>query len=575
MSPHSNVLLMQQFLTFLVALCLGFAQPALAQLSQINWLHTINTPSNNQSGDLINQVLRVDGYKQVTVMANFYSNVAFDNSTGLPHGGPNYEDRLLLARYDHNGDLLWKKSVRKLGQPVDTVFGADCRLAVDAQGNAFVAGILRVDTLQLGGDTLLARTCTNACLEIFVIKFNNNGQIVWTRTLRASQGSWLHLAGIDCDAQGNAYIGGNTGGNGIFYQNQEISGITPQQQFVLKLTTTGDLSWHNTLEDGSGIARSKLLRTCQDGSVFISGDFIDPILDFGSDVFAAANGNANSYVVKIGPNGVPRWARTVSGSDIDLLDMSIDSSGRAYIAADAVGNSFVDGQTLLISGAPFNAFLLVMDSLFVSSYLQINYDEELIYPIFTTATRPDGTKCYTGGVYAFDLVVGNNTLTSNGIVDVLMTEIETAGAITATGFGSSKIEAIENYNYGSGIGLDSEGFLYVIGYNTASGKFGSYNLPKAGIFLAKLKTGTVSTGQPRLLKAQVFPNPNNGQFRIDLPLDIASAQCTLTDATGRTVFAQQLNAHSTTLSLDLPAGCYALSLLAQSGVFYEKLIVQR
>ncbi len=575
MSPHSNVLLMQQFLTFLVALCLGYAHPALAQLSQVNWLHTITTPNNSQTGDLINQVLRVDDYKQVTVMANFYSNVAFDNSTNLPHGGPNYEDRLLLARYANNGDLLWKKSLRKRGQPAENVFGTDCRLAVDAQGNAFVAGILRVDTLQLGGDTLLGRTCNNNCLEIFVIKFNNSGQVVWTRTLRATQGSWLHLSGIDCDAAGNVFLGGNTGGNGIFYQNQEILGITPQQQFVLKIGTNGNLIWHNTLADGSGIARCKMLRTCQDGSVYLSGDFDSPFLDFGNDVIAASNGNTNAFVEKIGPNGIPLWARTVSGNDIDLLDMSIDSSGRAYIAADAVGNSFVDGQLLLTSNATINAFLLVLDSLEASSPLQINYSEELVYPIFTTATQPNGSKFYTGGVFNSELLVGSSTLSANGFVDILLTEIDTANNVTVAGFGGTKIEAIENYNYGSGIGLDKDGYIYVIGYNNANGNFGTYNLPQAGIFLAKLNTGTVSAWHPRPLQAQVFPNPNNGQFRIDLPTGETEVQCTLADATGRTVFAQQLNASSTTLNLDLPSGCYALSLLAQKGVFHEKIIVQR
>jgi hypothetical protein len=549
----------------------------MAQIGQVVWLKTFTTPSSPQFGDLFNQVLRVDGNKNVTVMANFYSDVILSGTDTIKHVGPNFEDKTLLARYTSNGELLWKKALQKRGQVVDTVFGPTCRLAVDPLGNVVVAGILRVDTLDLGNNNVVARSC-NSCFEIFVAKYGNNGDVVWANTLRATQGGSLHLAGVDCDAAGNIFLGGNTGSNGIVYKSQETLGITPSQQFVLKLDANGDAIWINTLVSSSPIAQSKMLRAGQDGSVYISGDFDGTFLEFGNDVFVFGISTENAYLEKINPNGTPAWARSVSANDIDLLDMSIAANGRAYIAADAVNNSFVDGQLLLVSGSPFNAYLLELDSANNNVLLQVNYDEELIFPIFTAVARPDGEKIYTGGIYAFDLLVGSTTLNASGIVDALLVEVSNdTNAITATpaGFGGTKIEAIENYNYGSAIGLDSDGYLYVIGYNDQNGKFGPFNLPKGGLFLAKLKTSSVGTHQPNTLLAQVNPNPNNGRFQIQLPEGTATAHCTIADMMGRMVFAQQLDATTSILQLDVPAGCYALALQARNGIYREKVIVQR
>ena len=145
---------MRQFLT-LICLFLIFCTPSSAQLSSVQWLHTMKTPANTQFGDVYPLSLAVDNGGNCTILGDFTSTVVFDNGAPLVHASTSANDHLMILRYDNTGNLLWKSSIIA---NADNVFGKNARMGIDNDGNVVVAGRLSVDLLSFGNNITLSRT---------------------------------------------------------------------------------------------------------------------------------------------------------------------------------------------------------------------------------------------------------------------------------------------------------------------------------------------------------------------------------------------------------------------------------
>ncbi len=76
---------------------------------------------------------------------------------------------------------------------------------------------------------------------------------------------------------------------------------------------------------------------------------------------------------------------------------------------------------------------------------------------------------------------------------------------------------------------------------------------------------------------KVFPNPNNGQFNIQLPLSTdKNIQITVRNMYGQVVSTTNVkDAEQTSLNLDIPAGIYSVEVVTNSGKYTEMLIVRK
>jgi hypothetical protein len=106
--------------------------------------------------------------------------------------------------------------------------------------------------------------------------------------------------------------------------------------------------------------------------------------------------------------------------------------------------------------------------------------------------------------------------------------------------------------------------------------------PRSATFTVNVLTGgscpsEVGTLQPVVSSMQVYPNPTDGMFTIELPATNASATITIIDVLGKTVLVREVdNAQGSRASinlLDVAAGSYIIKVTSGSQSFRDKIVI--
>jgi hypothetical protein len=360
--------------------------------------------------------------------------VATDSSgniyvTGYTEGGldgnPNVGSYdIFLIKYDTNGNKLW---TRQLGTASDD-YGYG--VATDSSGNIYVAGTTS------GG---LDGNPNAGGRDIFLTKYDTNGNKLWTRQLGTSD--WDEGYGVATDSSGNVYVTGDTYGGldgNINDGNYDI--------FLAKYDTNGNKLWTRQLgttsyDRGSGVA------TDASGNIYVTG-YTDGGLDGNPNA-----GGWDIFLTKYDTNGNKIWTKQLGTASGDV------GSG---VATDSSGNIYVTGYTRGgLDGNP-NAGL---NDVFLTKY---DTNGNKIW------TKQLGTADYDWGYGVATDASGNIYVTGRtdgdldgnaeiGYGDIFLTKYDTDG---------NKIWTRElgtlSYDTGWGVATDSSGNIYVTGWTNSS-----------------------------------------------------------------------------------------------------------
>ena len=153
--------------------------------------------------------IAVDGSGNSYVTGFFFSSVTFGpgetNETTLTSAAG---ADLFVATYDSSGDFVWAKRAGVTGG----AFGN--AIAVDGSGNSYVTGFFE-NTATFGPGETNETTLTSAGgFEIFVVKYDASGDLVWAR--RAGGPSTDEGNGIAVDGAGTSYVTGYFLGSATF-----------------------------------------------------------------------------------------------------------------------------------------------------------------------------------------------------------------------------------------------------------------------------------------------------------------------------------------------------------------------
>jgi hypothetical protein len=214
-----------------------------------------------------------------------------ETSTGNPDS--------YTVKYSPGGDLLWANTYA--GSATGTDYGY--ALAVDQNGNAYVGGFGNGD---------------NPTYDIFVLKYSNNGEVVWTQRWSSPIQTYSAYAySVAVDKQENVYVTG-------FMSD----GLTDGEFITLKYDSTGNLQW-SARYNGSqnSIDYSNCIVVDDSGNSYITG-------------WSGGANNLHDYTtIKYSPNGDELWVRRYNGS--------ADDNDYAYrVALDSSGNVYVTGQSV-------------------------------------------------------------------------------------------------------------------------------------------------------------------------------------------------------------------------------------
>ncbi len=195
------------------------------------------------------------------VQTHFVSGLALDKSanvyfTGTSGDNGAFTEEAYTAKYDTNGNLLWK-DVYLPGNP-GTVLSGNAAITLDAAGNAYVAGAYQL--LDQLGDP---ETSTAD-----IIKYGPSGNRVWVATHQTAggvDGGGDFSSAIALDGQGNVYTTGRW-----------VSGFgagTPISDFsTLKFNASGVLRWQRRYtSSGSADSEAVGLGVNSNGDVYVAG----------------------------------------------------------------------------------------------------------------------------------------------------------------------------------------------------------------------------------------------------------------------------------------------------------------
>lgn len=252
-----------------------------------------------------------------------------------------YDHDSILIKYDSNGNQRWARRYPHL------YIESDASIVIDKDNCVYISGILYSDKYHYRE-------------EVTVLKYNNNGKLVWIRKYGPDLGSSSDSAGIVIDSKDNIYAGGSindefalikydksgkriwarqyidrnnysVSANGLsidIKDNLFISGLSISSgnenyfNTIIKYSSTGTRKW---------IVNTKRIRVVYFRSIFpqvkidINGNAIVASTDQGPD------GTSDYQIIKFGPDGKKKWLRWFNGGDDAVSSTATDESGNIYV----------------------------------------------------------------------------------------------------------------------------------------------------------------------------------------------------------------------------------------------------
>lgn len=239
----------------------------------------------------------------------------------------------------------------------------------DKDGNLYVVGDNYKGILDLGSVALDSEDSW----QIFMIKFNAQRQIVWTKTYPTTY--YTGAYSITTDAAGNVYAAGN------FSDSMRIDGqlyVAPnhpghqyrfeKHSMIIKMDTSGQEQWVLTGRDSISSNISSL-EVDDQGMIFFTGYFTNKFEMAGTTVHS--NGKNDILLGKVDPDGNLLWLERFGGGytgdcGLDNNDngekLVLDEEGNVYFTGHFVYSVNFDGQNTLYADDNADAYVAKFDT---------------------------------------------------------------------------------------------------------------------------------------------------------------------------------------------------------------------
>lgn len=408
-----------------------------------------------------------------------------------------------LMQYDSIGTLNWQKII-------DSTYHQSY-LAVDAKNNLYINGINR-----------------NANYGIFLMKYDDNGKLLWRRDYDKPGGiDWVHALKID--DSNNVYSGSvmawyyptllkyDPNGNLLWkvedsvsgFQNTSVSLALDYQQNVIflytdyfktyinKFTPSGSRLWNEiySATGNTGWAYGFNVRCDKQNMIYLIASTDN------------RDGEGDYALVKYNQDGQLAWQRFFSGSPYyDYPQaMTLDNEANIYVT----GNIH-----------PFNCYN--------DSFATLKYDSAGNLKWVNYYASPD---CFDDIPVAIEFSKdgfiyiagkGGDTLKGNRVI---LLKYDKAGRLVAlTKFGMNS----DSWDYPGSMAIDKAGYVYVSGISNEAHFQNAFITKWSVISNTGMKD---EAGSATILR--IYPNPAHSYFTLDASMKLNAAQFLLYDVRGK------------------------------------------
>jgi beta-propeller repeat-containing protein len=215
-------------------------------------------------------------------------------------------------------------------------FDAATAIAVDAAGNAYIAG----DTQSIDFPLLNpVQSLFGGATDVFVTKLSSAGAISFSSYLGGANDE--HAGGIAVDSSGNIYVAGGTlSANFPLAAPLQAATGGSQDAFVAKISTSPAALVYSTYLGGTGgqagnPEQANAIAVDSTGAAYIAGVTNSPNFPVTAGAFQTAfNGVQDAFVTKVNATGSAKLYSTYLGSSsFDWASgIAVDSGGNAYVA---------------------------------------------------------------------------------------------------------------------------------------------------------------------------------------------------------------------------------------------------
>ncbi|MBS4015983.1 MAG: SBBP repeat-containing protein [Candidatus Latescibacteria bacterium] len=364
----------------------------------------------------------------------------------------------LTIKYSASGETLWTRTYAGAGNNVDQAN----TIAVDASGNVYVTGYAYM-------------TVNN---DYLTIKYNQNGDTIWTRRYNGSGNGNDVATAIAIDGSGNVYVtgrsygsgsdmltikyagngdslwakryhGGQGGlsaddaraiaidGSGNVYVAGYCSRVTTGQDYaVIKYNASGDTCWMRFYDNGSnGADQATSMTIDNSGNVYVTG------------VSPGSGTNKDYLTIKYSSTGDLLWTQRYTGlgsaDDDEAAAIKVDGSGNVHVTGFSVGS----GTGSDFATIKYNAN---GDLLWERRYDQTNSNDR------AKALAIDRL----GNVFVTGFV------TQSGLTDYMTIKYDADGELL---WAKSYDGPINSYDEANAIAVDNNGNVVVSGFSNGSG----------------------------------------------------------------------------------------------------------
>jgi hypothetical protein len=200
---------------------------------------------------------------------------------------------IFIAKYDASGSLVWARAAGNY----PTLY--EPSIAIDAAGNSYVAGYYLGNYTGFGNITLTNTNQVNAMNEIYFVKFDPAGNVVWAK----NAGGMLvdGVKDLAVDPQGNILLTGYFQ-DATSFDNIFLSGAGSSDIFVAKYSSAGNALWAKNV-GGPKVETAGGITVNNSGKIYVTGGYKSNRCIFDSDTIINTDTISNSgeiYIAKIG-----------------------------------------------------------------------------------------------------------------------------------------------------------------------------------------------------------------------------------------------------------------------------------
>ncbi len=529
-------------------------QNSLSQIPAWSWARGASGNATDEAS-----TVTTDTFGNVYISGYYSSDSIVIGNITLQNAGLSFND-LFLVKYNASGNLLWAQRFGGSSNDRGTA------ITTDKTGNVYLTGYFYSPKIGFGSDTLINAGNVG---DIFVVKFDNLGNVIWAKREGAVALEIPHS--IHIDGNNNIIVAGRFSSNSITFGTTTLLQAGSMDVFIVKYDASGNLLWAKGAGGGSN-DEGYSVSTDASGNIYLSGYFTQPS-NFGTIRLTSA-GQADLFLAKYDPSGNVLWAKSAGGRGDDRgVALKTDVSGNSYITGFYTNDSISFGSVIISDEAVDNSFVAKYDTdgnVVWAQGLGADCEAEDL-AVFNS-------NIYVCGTFKADtLNYGSSSLICEGSTDFFLLNCDTNGnpkwAIQQTSDGKSGENA-------RSVEVDGVGNVIISGtFRSEPIFFGTSELNSnrgSDLFVAKLgstPTGIAAVDNPS--EFRIYPNPGNGQFIVKTDGIILSVD--VYSISGAKIFSTtDVNQMSAQINLSAGSpGIYFVKVNVDNKHYTHKLIIQK